>query len=108
MKLICLDSIHDIEQRTMVIESLEDNGKEIIDLSYHQMNEFAGNMIELSNEKGESLLVMSEAAYKSLEPSQIKGLSKYSQLISIPIPTIEKNGGGSVRCMIAELVAFTS
>ncbi|MNY59012.1 hypothetical protein D3C86_1954130 [compost metagenome] len=67
------------------------------------MNEFAGNMLELKNNKGESLLVISEQAYKSLAASQVEKLSKHSRLVYAPIYTIEANGGGSARCMIAEV-----
>ena len=65
------------------------------------MGQFAGNMMELTNEQGQSLLVMSENAYKSLSDKQVKQLRNYSELIYAPIDTIEKYGGGSVRCMLA-------
>lgn len=101
--VICLDSIHDIEERIMVIENLENNGKEVIEITYEQLNQFAGNMIELANDKGESLIVMSQAALDSLDNDQRERLSKHSTIIASPIPIIEENGGGSVRCMIAEV-----
>ncbi|AFD07121.1 citrulline utilization hydrolase CtlX [Solitalea canadensis] len=101
--VICLDSIPDPEEHESVVNSLIASGKEIIEITLEQMNEFAGNMLELKNNKGESLLVMSEQAYKSLAASQVEKLSKHSRLVYAPIYTIEANGGGSARCMIAEV-----
>ncbi|POY37423.1 amidinotransferase [Solitalea longa] len=101
--VVCLNSIPDDDEREMVANSLNASGKEIIEITLEQMNEFAGNMLELKNEAGESLLVMSEQAYKSLAASQIEKLSRYSKIVYAPIDTIEANGGGSARCMIAEV-----
>ncbi|UKJ05825.1 citrulline utilization hydrolase CtlX [Solitalea lacus] len=101
--VICLDSIPNADERETVANSLNASGKEIIEITLEQMNEFAGNMLELKNNKGESLLVMSEQAYKSLATSQVEKLSEHSKIIYAPIYTIEANGGGSARCMIAEV-----
>lgn len=101
--VICLDSIPNLYERDFVQKALSLSGKEIIKISLNQMNHFAGNMLQVKNNKDESLLVMSEQAYKVLNESQIITLSKYAKLIYAPIYTIEQNGGGSARCMLAEV-----
>jgi len=101
--VICLDSIHDSVQRAAVESSLLRSGKEIIKISYAQLDHFAGNMIQLLNKAGEKLLVMSEQAYNSLSDEQLSGLEKHASLISSPLYSIEQAGGGSARCMIAEI-----
>jgi len=101
--VICLDSITDADERQSVVNRLEATGKKIFDITMDQMNSFAGNMLQLSSKDGEANLVLSETAYNSLETEQKKELHGLSKLLVIPIPTIEKYGGGSVRCMIAEV-----
>jgi hypothetical protein len=101
--VICLDSISDPEEKLNVSVSLTSSGKEIIEISLEQMNHFAGNMLQVSNQENESLLVMSEQAYLSLHHDQITALEKYCKIIYAPLYTIEKNGGGSARCMLAEV-----
>ncbi|MDQ0638882.1 hypothetical protein QF042_002447 [Pedobacter sp. W3I1] len=101
--VICLDSIKDPEEKLKVTISLKGSGKEIIEISLEQMNKFAGNMLQVSNADNKSLLVMSEQAYLSLTAEQIAALQQYSKIIYAPLYTIEKNGGGSARCMLAEI-----
>jgi hypothetical protein len=101
--VICLDSIRNPEEKLNVTVSLKSSGKEIIEISLEQMNKFAGNMLQVTNAAGESLLVMSEQAYLSLNAEQITALEQYSHIIYAPLYTIEKNGGGSARCMLAEI-----
>jgi len=101
--VICMDSIPNSDEKETVALSLINNGKEIIEISLEQMNRFAGNMLQVSNNNGEKLLIMSEQAYLSLNAEQITKLEKYSRIIYAPIYTIEKNGGGSARCMLAEI-----
>jgi len=101
--VICLDSIPDKEERLAVTLSLTSSGKEIIDISLDQMNHFAGNMLQVVNKSGESLLVMSEQAYLSLTDEQIVKLERYSRTVYSPLYVIEQNGGGSARCMLAEI-----
>ncbi|RZK55824.1 MAG: amidinotransferase [Pedobacter sp.] len=101
--VICLESIKDEAERSNVIDSIIDSGKELIEISFDQMNRFAGNMLEVKNAQGEALLVMSEQAYKALTQTQINALTKYAKLIYAPLYTIEQNGGGSARCMLAEV-----
>lgn len=101
--VVCLDSIDDADERQAVVNSLCSNQKEVIEISEEQMHHFAGNMLQIENGEGKKFLAMSESAYKSLTNIQINQLNTYNELIRIAIPTIEKYGGGSVRCMMAEI-----
>lgn len=101
--IICLDSIRNSVEREIVIESFEKTNKEIIDISIEQMNCFAGNMLQVSNSEGGRFLVMSSSAFNSLTPEQISAIRKYNEIIHAPLDTIELNGGGSARCMMAEI-----
>jgi hypothetical protein len=101
--VICLASIADEMERQVVRIALEKTGKEIIEISFSQMNQFAGNMLQVENDRGRKFLVMSSQAYRSLSPEQVKTLENYNQIIHSPLDTIERNGGGSARCMIAEI-----
>ena len=100
--VICLSSIDCKKQKELVRQSLIYDNKEIIEISEAQLNLFAGNMIELINNSG-SFLFMSQSAYISLTENQIYKISKYSKIIYTSVSTIENCGGGSVRCMIAEI-----
>ena len=101
--VICLESIENAEEKETVVESLKRSGLEIIDISFEQMNKFAGNMLEVSGKNGKVFLVQSQRAFDSLRKEQIAVLEKYCELLPIPIPTIETIGGGSARCMMAEI-----
>ncbi|MEI6556560.1 MAG: arginine deiminase-related protein [Paludibacter sp.] len=101
--IICTDTIDDIKERTKVLESFKRTGKTIVEISELQINCFAGNMLQVNNKNGKTFLVMSQTAYSSLQEHQIEQLKSYNELIIIPIPTIEQIGGGSVRCMMAEI-----
>lgn len=101
--VICLEAIDNPKERDLVTESLRSTRKEIIEISEDQMNHFAGNMLQVQNFKTERFLVMSQSAYNSLGKEQIAAIEKYNPIISVDIPTIEKYGGGSVRCMLAEI-----
>jgi hypothetical protein len=101
--VINLNSIHSKEEREKVIETIKDSRKDLIKISDEQMQHFAGNMLQIKNISGEKLLIMSTQAYESLEADQIKKLSKYNKIIHSKLNTIESNGGGSARCMIAEI-----
>lgn len=101
--VVCFDSIPDLEEKEKVKQSLLNTGKELVDISFDQMNHFAGNMLQVKNKDGQSLLVMSEQAYLSLQPEQLATLTQYAKIIYAPLYTIEKNGGGSARCMLAEV-----
>lgn len=101
--VICLDAIQNLTEKTSVKEALQQSGKEIIEISFDQMNAFTGNMLQLQSKSGESLLVMSETAFQSLTKAQIETLECYCKLVYSPLNTIETNGGGSARCMMAEV-----
>lgn len=101
--IICLDCITDKQERQAVVASFFQTGKDIFDISFEQMNQFAGNMLEVFNSDGESLIVMSGSAYRSLSDRQIATIQQFSRIIKSDIPAIEQNGGGSVRCMMAEV-----
>ncbi|MBX2925110.1 MAG: amidinotransferase [Chitinophagaceae bacterium] len=101
--VICLESIKAVSQRKNIIHAISGSGKEIIRISHEQMNQFAGNMLQVKNTEGERFLVMSTRACQSLSAYQIKKLKKYNTIIHAPLNTIENNGGGSARCMIAEV-----
>ncbi|MBK8955706.1 MAG: amidinotransferase [Saprospiraceae bacterium] len=98
----CMEAIQ-ANQREIIADLFATTGKELVDISFDQMGKFAGNMLELTNAGNDKLLVLSQTAYESLNSEQKATLERHAKLLSIPIPTIEKIGGGSTRCMIAEL-----
>ena len=101
--VICLDAIADEIEREKIRLLFIKTKKEIIDISLEQMNCFAGNMLQVKNRDGELLLVMSTRAYSCLKKSQVKKLESYNRVIHSKLDTIEAYGGGSARCMIAEV-----
>ncbi len=101
--VVCFDSIPNSAEKEMVKQSLLATGKELVDITFDQMNHFAGNMLQVKGKDGQSLLVMSEQAYLSLNPEQLATLTQYAKIVHAPLYTIEKNGGGSARCMLAEV-----
>lgn len=104
--IICLQSILDDEEREMVIDTLvKKSNRSIIDITMAQMNQFAGNMLQLINEKGDKFLVMSRTAKKSLTKEQIEAITGTfgNTIIAPDISLIETIGGGSARCMMAEV-----
>jgi hypothetical protein len=101
--VICLATVRDPEERSMLEQKFAGTGKAIVDISLEQMNAFAGNMLQVRNRSDETLLVMSEQAFRSLTPQQIQALERHTRLLHCPIDTIETYGGGSARCMMAEI-----
>lgn len=101
--VICLESIRSEVEKENVLQTLLGTGKTIISITIEQMNHFAGNMLQIENVKGKKYLVMSTQAFKSLSENQIKQINVFNEIIHSDISTIEKNGGGSARCMIAEV-----
>jgi hypothetical protein len=101
--VVCADSIDDKQERKMVLENLKDDGKDVILITEEQMNTFAGNMLEVTGMGGQRYVVMSKAAHKSLTPDQISRLEKHARILSSSLDTIEACGGGSARCMMAEI-----
>lgn len=101
--VICLEAIEEESQREKLRHLFMKTGKEIIPISLDQLNHFAGNMIQLRNTDGELILVMSTRAYQALTAKQIEKLESYNRIIYTPLDTIETCGGGSARCMMAEI-----
>ncbi|TWP24815.1 amidinotransferase [Apibacter muscae] len=102
--LICLETIHNEEEKRKVVNSLKSTGKEIIPISIHQMKQFLGNHLQLKSKiDGTRYLVVSQTAYQSITQEQLKKIKNYTEIIVCNIPTIEKYGGGGVRCMLAEI-----
>jgi hypothetical protein len=85
-----------------VVDAIAQDGLQLIAITEEQVNQFAGNMLELTGNEG-PLLVMSASAHESLSPGQIEKLQQHTTLLHAPLPTIETCGGGSARCMIAEI-----
>ena len=100
--VLCDECISGFDERNDVIDKLESSGLEVILINYRQMNSFCGNLLNLKNKQNDSLIIMSETAFNAFEPEQIITLEKYGKIIPVNIDTIEKTGGGSARCMIAE------
>lgn len=101
--VICLATIDDKKERKNVVDHLKMDGKEIIDITEEQMYHFAGNMLQVIGANGQRFMVMSSAAYNSLRNDQIKAIEKHCAIIHSPLDTIETCGGGSARCMMAEV-----
>lgn len=101
--VICLDCIDDELEREKVQEVIKSTEKELIEISEDQMQQFAGNMLQVQNTEGKQFLVMSQTAYKSLNKEQISSIEKHCEIIYAELETIETNGGGSARCMLAEI-----
>jgi hypothetical protein len=101
--VICKDTIKDENERKKVIESLEKSGKKIVEISFEQMENYAGNMLEVKNKDGKKFLIMSQTAFDCLNKEQKSVLEKECTILHPKIECIEVNGGGSVRCMLAEL-----
>lgn len=103
LAIVCLDSIKDETAKNRLINMLKSTNKKIVDISYDQMDAFAGNMLEVIGMDGTAYTVMSETAYQSLTTQQKSTIEMYTRILPIAIPHIEKYGGGSVRCMMAEI-----
>ena len=101
--VVCLDSVPAEKERKNLVATIRASGKAIIPITLDQMNHFAGNMLQVHNQKGEKLLVMSTQAYHSLTPDQVHHLEGFNRILHAPLTTIETNGGGSARCMLAEI-----
>jgi hypothetical protein len=99
--IVCLDSIDSSTERLNVVNSLNKTNKEIIEISESQANQFAGNMLQVAGDK--HYLVMSKTAYASLNKFQIKQITSFNEIIYADLDIIEKCGGGSARCMMAEI-----
>ena len=101
--IICLDCIDDKKERNNVIEHLKEDGKEIVEISENQVNSFAGNMLQVLDRNNNYVLIMSESAYNVLTLTQKNIINKYAKIVFSSLNTIETCGGGSARCMMAEV-----
>ncbi|MCU0440803.1 MAG: arginine deiminase-related protein [Bacteroidia bacterium] len=98
--VVCLECVSNETDRKRIVNATK---KAIVEISQAQLEHFAGNMLEVVNDKGETLLVMSQQAYNSLRATQVAQLSMFAKIVTAPLDTIESNGGGSARCMMAEI-----
>lgn len=101
--VICLEAITDPDQKLMVRQKLENSGKTVMEITMDQMSAFAGNMLLVKNKKGKNFLVMSDRAYESLTREQIDTMDYFAEILHTDLGYIETVGGGSARCMIAEI-----
>jgi hypothetical protein len=103
LAVICAEAIPRDEQRKAVLDSLRSTGHEVVELTFDQMDAFAGNMLELRSATGDRVIAMSEQARNSLTDEQMRKISANAAIVSAPIDNIESSAGGSVRCMLAEV-----
>lgn len=101
--VICLDTIISESEKSKILRSFKTTNKEVIPISLTQMNNFAGNMLEVKNQEGKNYLILSAAAFNSLNDVQKVKLKSYAEILYADLQTIESNGGGSARCMLAEI-----
>lgn len=101
--IICAESIDDLDERESTFSALKDTRKEIIEISEDQVNRFAGNMLQVVGANDQSFLIMSTSAYTSLSSEQIQRIENYCPIVHSSLDTIEALGGGSARCMMAEV-----
>ena len=101
--IVCLDCIDDKKERKNLLSHLKEDGKRVIAISESQVTNFAGNMLQVLGENNKRYLVMSKSAYESLSKQQITDIEKYCEIIYSSLDTIEACGGGSARCMMAEV-----
>ncbi len=101
--VICLETVKNEAEKVALLHEFQLTQKEIIEISLAQMQRFVGNMLQVRNDKGETFLVMSQQAFESLTPEQIQLIEKHTHIVSADIKTIETYGGGSARCMMAEI-----
>lgn len=101
--VVCLDSIDDKKEKKNILKHLKSDGKEVIAISEQQVTQFAGNMLQVKGKNDERYLVMSSSAFNSLNSNQVKAIEKHSKILHSSLGTIETCGGGSARCMMAEV-----
>jgi hypothetical protein len=100
--VICAEAVAE-EYRAVLIDEIEAAGRTVIEVDFEQLRSFACNVIELESNRGDPVIAISAAARGSLRPDQLKRLESFGELLDVPIPTIERVGGGSIRCMIADI-----
>jgi hypothetical protein len=103
LAVVCLDAIDDRKERNNVLQHLKQSGKEVLNISEEQLHHFAGNMLQLEGHGGDYVMAMSSSAFHSLSTSQIEVIEKHNTIVHSSLETIETCGGGSARCMMAEI-----
>ena len=101
--VVCLSSVDDLKERNALIAQLNADGKQIIDITEEQMHQFAGNMLQVKGADDKRFIVMSQSALSSLRSDQKEQLEQHGELVAVALPIIESCGGGSARCMMAEV-----
>ncbi len=101
--VMCAEAITDVSEREFVLEKLRESGREVVEITQPQMSQFCGNVLELQTADGRLSLAMSESAFQAFTGNQREVLARDKTLLPFSIPTIETIGGGSVRCMLAEI-----
>jgi hypothetical protein len=101
--IVCAEAIPDAARRAAVLRALEETGHEVIEIDIAEMNRYAGNLLALQARDGGALIAGSDVAWGALAPDRRRRLERHGAIVTAPIPTIERLGGGSVRCMIAEV-----
>lgn len=104
--ILCLDAIGNEQDQELLLTQFGKTRHQVIAISFEQLKSFAGNMLEVENREGDPFVIMSQQALDSLLPGQVNAISKFGTIIPVAIPTIEKFGGGSVRCMMAGVHAY--
>ena len=103
LAVVCLKALPDDSERLALERSLRDTGKDILSLDFDQLEAFAGNMLEVHDRDGQPLLVMSASAWGALQPAQRQHVERHTRPVVVNIDNIERIGGGSARCMLAEV-----
>ena len=101
--MACLECVDDEDERAALVDNLNNNGREVIEISQAQVRKFAGNILHLQNDASEDIILCSKTAYQSLNAAQLKNLDKYGRIVQHDVSTIETYGGGGIRCMMAEV-----
>ncbi|MCK6370773.1 MAG: arginine deiminase-related protein [Gammaproteobacteria bacterium] len=102
--IVCADVITDPLERRRVMDKLISSGREIIEIDYRQMQSFSANVLQMTTARREPVIAMSAAAHAALSTAQLTALSAHGRLLAVPLPLIEAVGGGSVRCMLADIL----
>ena len=103
----CLEAIPDPAERATFEDTLRGLDKDLVRLSFEQLYAFCGNILHLRSQDGRKKIVLSQTAINAFTPGQRRRLAQYGELVPVPVPTIERIGGGSVRCMLAEVFPKT-
>lgn len=101
--VVCASAVADAERARQLLDALAEGGRTVVQIDMDQMAGFAGNILELRDSAGGAVIAMSAQAHDALRPAQLRELGRHARIVAVPVPTIEAVGGGSVRCMLAEL-----